>query len=67
MVALTRAALDVAQCSRPGCTERHGPLILHSRCHHADPTWAEYDAATGQLRVFCATCATTIVRIQVAE
>jgi len=61
---LTRAELDVAQCSNPDCTEEHGPLILHSRCHTGVPTWATYEA--GVLTITCAECGQEVTAVTVA-
>lgn len=62
---MTREALDGMQCATPGCTEPHGPLVMHSRCHPKSPTWVTY--ADGVMTVSCAKCDTMIIEVAVAN
>ena len=62
---LTRQQLDTMQCGTPGCTEEHGALYFHGRCHPNAATWAGY--ADGVVTVRCSVCEQTIVAIAVAE
>lgn len=51
---LAKEDLDKAQCDTSECTEKHGSLTLHVRCHMESPTWATY--SNGILTIKCATC-----------
>lgn len=64
-MSLARSDLDQMRCSNPGCTEDHGPLYFHSRCHPESPTWTHYE--NGVLTIECAECRTTITTVQVAD
>lgn len=57
--------LDSMQCSNPGCTEDHGELYIHSRCHPESPTWARYEK--GALTIVCAECGQNIMAIGVEQ
>jgi hypothetical protein len=61
---LTRAFLDKAVCSTPGCTETH-ELYLHASCHLRANVTVRYEA--GVLIVACAACDKTVATIAVAE
>jgi len=65
-MAFTRKDLDSFRCDNPSCTEKHGPLILHSICHPNDPTWSFYDYNNGILTVKCSICESEIAEILVA-
>lgn len=63
---LNREQLDAMRCE--GCGDaacEHDPLVFHSRCHPAAPTWATY--ANGELRVTCAECDRPIATVAVAS
>lgn len=62
---LTKADLDGLQCSNLACSEYHGGLYLHSRCHPGVPTWAVYEA--GKLRIECSECGATVTTVLVAD
>jgi len=57
--------LDGLQGGMPGCTEVHGPLCLHSKCHNGEPTWAWYEG--GMIKIRCATCNALVVEVAVAS
>lgn len=63
-MALTRAELDSASCSDPGC-ECSDVLYFHGKCHPESATFTYY--SNGMLVVECATCETMIAEISVAE
>lgn len=65
-MALTRKELDVAQCAMPGCTDTHGDLWLHPRCHKNVGTRVRYLSATGELDFACRKCGEHVARILVA-
>lgn len=59
---LTAADLDEMGCAECGEKEDHEhkpvPLVFHSKCHPAAPTWATYKS--GKLRIECAECRTVV-------
>lgn len=65
---MTRMDLDHMACSNPNCTEPHGPLVFHSRCHMAAPTWVRYDrhGDPGVLEIVCSECEALVGRVRVA-
>lgn len=66
-MALHRSDLDERTCAAPGCDHTaHDGLFLHSACHPDMPTWTEYQPKTGNLRVTCAACDSTLAEIAVA-
>lgn len=64
---LTRAELDAATCSNPGCAHDHddGPLYLHATCHAAAPVDTRYEH--GEIVLTCGLCDREVARIAVAE
>jgi hypothetical protein len=63
---LVRPELDVLVCRRPGCDHRgHDGLVLHSACHHGQPTTAHYH--DGHLAAACSVCKRFVTAIQVGE
>lgn len=71
MNSLTRIDLDLMAahgCETPGCShETHSRIYFHGRCHPDEPTWAFYDASTGEVTVECAVCRKAIATIVVKE
>lgn len=61
---LTRRDLDGLRCHKPCCADKqHLPIVFHSFCHPADPTWTNYQ--NGILTIFCAVCDASIIEISV--
>lgn len=61
---LTREDLDSLRCGMPDCTEEHGPLYLHGRCHVEAHTETRYE--DGAIVVTCYECGAEVARILVA-
>jgi len=51
-------------CQAPGCTHKHGAVVLHSGCHPGSPTWVSVDASKGTLQVACSVCNLPIITIK---
>ena len=64
---LTRAVLDRAQCSVPGCThEDHSQMFVHGSCHPRAGLVASYHLARGSLALYCKQCSKLVAEIAVA-
>jgi hypothetical protein len=63
MKATPRETLDQMQCGHPGCTEEHGELYLHGRCHINSNVQVCY--YQGKLLVVCGTCKKSVVMVEV--
>ena len=61
---LTQADMKGVSCGHPGCTNKDCALVLHSRCHPDDGTWATYH--NGRVTIECVVCRKLVAEFLVA-
>jgi hydroxypyruvate isomerase len=68
-MSLTRADLNWATCTMPGCAVSHDDdeLVIAGQCHPVGGTIVTYNKQTGDLTLKCYECARFIGEIQVAS